>query len=109
MKRRKSILSVPILARLIYDCNHSTSVVERTLLLLLLLRFARVRLLALAERLGGRQRLRRLEPVREPGLEGLAAGVGTRGCVAVSVVVDVVVLTEGVTPGGWCGRVAAHV
>jgi hypothetical protein len=103
-------LSVPILAGLIYDCDHSTSVVERTLLLLLLLlRFARIRLLALTERLRRRQKLRRLESVRESGLEGLSAGIGARGGVAVSISVSVVVaLTERVTSGGRGGRIAAH-
>jgi hypothetical protein len=103
-------LSVPILAGLIYDCDHSTSVVERTLLLLLLLlRFARIRLLALTERLRRRQKLRRLESVRESGLEGLSAGIGARRGVAVSISVSVVVaLTERVTSGGRGGRIAAH-
>ena len=103
-------MSVPILAGLIYDSDHSTSVVERTLLLLLLLlRFARIRLLALTERLRRRQKLRRLESVRESGLEGLSAGIGARGGVAVSISVSVVVaLTERVTSGGRGGRIAAH-
>jgi hypothetical protein len=104
-------LSVPILAGLIYDCDHSTSVVERTLLLLLLLlRFARIRLLALTERLRRRQKLRRLESVRESGLEGLSAGIGARRGVAVSISisVSVVALTERVTSGGRGGRIAAH-
>jgi hypothetical protein len=104
-------LSVPILAGLIYDSDHSTSVVERTLLLLLLLllRFARIRLLALTERLRRRQKLRRLESVRESGLEGLSAGIGARRGVAVSISVSVVVaLTERVTSGGRGGRIAAH-
>jgi hypothetical protein len=103
-------LSVPILAGLIYDSDHSTSVVERTLLLLLLLlRFARIRLLALTERLRRRQKLRRLESVCESGLEGLSAGIGARRGVAVSISVSVVVaLTERVTSGGRGGRIAAH-
>lgn len=92
--------------------DHSTSVVKRTLSLLLLLRLARVRLCALAERLGRRQKLRRFESVCESRLEGFATRVGTRRGIAVAVSgtrsVPTSILTKRVSSrgrGGWIANV----
>ena len=98
---------------MIKNSDHSTSVVKRTLSLLLLLRLARVRLRALAERLGRWKELRRFESLCESRLEGLATRVGARRGVSVAVSgtrsVTSSVLTEGVPScgrGGWIADVS---
>ena len=97
---------IPISAAMINDCDHSAAAVIQRTLARLLRRLARVRLCALRERLGRRQKLRGLEPGCEPRLERIAARVGARWRVAVSVRLVVVVLPQRVTPGRRRRRVA---